>query len=56
MWPYINREDLSSKSLLMLFMTSRAHNSPEQFARADFDATHLGRISQSIEVADIKPK
>jgi hypothetical protein len=56
MWPYINLEDLCSKSLMMLFVTSRAHNLPELFARADFDATHLGRISLSIEVAEIKLK
>jgi hypothetical protein len=56
MWPYINLEDLCNKSLMMLFVTSRAHNSPALFARADFDHTHLGRISLSINVADIKPK
>jgi hypothetical protein len=47
MWPHINLEDLSTGAL-MLFISSRTHNTPEQFARADFDAMHLGHVTQAI--------
>ncbi|QSZ29954.1 hypothetical protein DSL72_004472 [Monilinia vaccinii-corymbosi] len=46
-WPYINQQDLSSKSLL-IFINSRARNPPSAFARADVNATHLGTFAHFI--------
>ncbi|TGO08047.1 hypothetical protein BTUL_0229g00150 [Botrytis tulipae] len=46
-WPYINLQDLSSKSLV-IFITSRGHNPPSAFARADLNATHLGTVAHFI--------
>ncbi|KAF7952687.1 hypothetical protein EAE96_005918 [Botrytis aclada] len=46
-WPYINLQDLSSKSLV-IFITSRGRNPPSAFARADLNATHLGTVGHFI--------
>ncbi|KAF7881481.1 hypothetical protein EAF00_011850 [Botryotinia globosa] len=46
-WPYINLQDLSRKSLV-IFITSRGHNPPSAFARADLNATHLGTVAHFI--------
>ncbi|TGO44513.1 hypothetical protein BCON_0505g00060 [Botryotinia convoluta] len=46
-WPYINLQDLSSKSLVV-FITSRGRNPPSAFARADVNATHLGTVAHFI--------
>jgi hypothetical protein len=46
-WPYINQQDLSSRSLIV-FINSRACNPPSMFARADLDATRLGSIGHFI--------
>jgi hypothetical protein len=47
-WPYINQQDLSSRSLIV-FINSRGRNPPSMFARADIDATRLGCIGNFIE-------
>ncbi|KAJ8059290.1 hypothetical protein OCU04_012254 [Sclerotinia nivalis] len=46
-WPYINQQDLSSKSLIV-FIKSRAQHPPSAFARADVNATHLGTVAHFI--------
>ncbi|KAF7895768.1 uncharacterized protein EAF01_009730 [Botrytis porri] len=46
-WPYINLQDLSSKSLI-IFIISQGHNPPSAFARADLNATHLGTVAHFI--------
>lgn len=46
-WPYINQQDLSSRSLI-IFIHSRARNPPSAFARADLNATHLGTVGHFI--------
>ncbi|KAF7920988.1 hypothetical protein BELL_0534g00060 [Botrytis elliptica] len=46
-WPYINLQDLSRESLV-IFITSRGHNPPSAFARADLNATHLGTVAHFI--------
>jgi len=46
-WPYINQQDLSSRSLIV-FINSRARNPPSMFARADLDATRLGSIGHFV--------
>ncbi|TVY81496.1 hypothetical protein LSUE1_G004095 [Lachnellula suecica] len=47
-WPYINQQDLSSRSLVV-FINSRGRNPPSVFARADLDATRLGTVGHFIE-------
>jgi hypothetical protein len=47
-WPYINQQDLSSRSLIV-FINSRARNPPSVFARADLDATRLGSVGHFIK-------
>ncbi|KAE8443360.1 hypothetical protein EG329_001918 [Mollisiaceae sp. DMI_Dod_QoI] len=46
-WPYINQQDLSSKSLI-IFINSRGRHPPSMFARADINATRLGSIGHFI--------
>lgn len=46
-WPYINQQDLSSRSLV-IFILSRGRNPPSMFARADINATRLGQIGHWI--------
>lgn len=40
MWPYINQGDLSEGKLFLLFVNLRGCNSPEVFARSDFETMH----------------
>jgi hypothetical protein len=47
MWPYINQDDLSTRSLVV-FILSRARNPRSMFAHADIDATRLGSIGHFI--------
>lgn len=49
--PYINIEDLVDGKNLLLFLNSRGRNPPSAFARADFNAVHLGHISGAIRPA-----
>lgn len=49
LWPYINLEDLVQSKILLLFLNSRGRNLPERFAFADFEAVHLGIVSQAIQ-------
>ncbi|KUJ07127.1 uncharacterized protein LY89DRAFT_601789, partial [Mollisia scopiformis] len=46
-WPYINQQDLCSRSLI-IFITSRGRNPPSSFARADVEATRLGTVGHFI--------
>lgn len=46
--PYINVEDLLEGKKLLLFLNTRARNPPSVFARADFNALHLGHISGAV--------
>ncbi|CAG8959565.1 hypothetical protein HYFRA_00001466 [Hymenoscyphus fraxineus] len=48
MWPYINLEDLSSKSLL-IFIESRGRNPPSAFARSDVKAMHLASVAHTVK-------
>ena len=46
--PYINVQDLSEGKTLLLFLNTRARNPPNVFARADFNALHLGHICGAV--------
>ena len=48
MFPYVNQEDLSKPKALLLFLNARARCHPSDFAGADGEAMHLGRVSQAI--------
>ncbi|KAL2075053.1 hypothetical protein VTL71DRAFT_8833 [Oculimacula yallundae] len=48
LWPDINLQDLSSKSLV-IFINSRGRNPPSTFARTDINSTHLATVSHSVE-------
>jgi len=48
MWPYINLEDLSKPKTLPLLLQSRARNTPDTFAFADYEAVHLGFVTKAI--------
>jgi hypothetical protein len=48
MWPYINLEDLTKLKTLLLFLNSRGRHAPDEFAAADYDAIHLGLVSNAI--------
>ena len=50
LWPYINLQDLSRQRLMMLFLLSRSRHHPEAFARADFEACHIGVVSRDIDL------
>jgi hypothetical protein len=49
LWPYINVEDLVQSKHLLLFLNSRGRHPPETFALADYEAAHLGLVSQAVE-------
>lgn len=49
LWPYINLEDLTQSKNLLLFLNSRGRNLPESFAFADFEAAHVGIVSQAVQ-------
>jgi hypothetical protein len=46
--PYINVEDLIEGKMLLLFLNTRARNPPNVFARADFNALHIGQVSGAV--------
>lgn len=48
LWPYINQEDLSGPKTLPLLLHARGHYAPCDFAAADGDAMHLGKITTAI--------
>ncbi|KAF9763319.1 hypothetical protein IL306_003164 [Fusarium sp. DS 682] len=48
MWPYINQEDLSQTKPLLLLLNARGRNCPSTFASADWEAMHLGTVSEAI--------
>ena len=47
-WPHINQEDLSGPKTLLLLLNARGRHHPSEFAGADFEAMHLGRVSQRV--------
>jgi hypothetical protein len=47
-WPYINQEDLLKPKSLPLMLKSRGRHPPCDFAAADGDAMHLGRITKAL--------
>ena len=48
MWPYINQEDLLKPKNLLLLLNSRGRNPPSDFAGAEYDAMHLGRVTGNL--------
>ncbi|EQL04262.1 hypothetical protein OCS_00012 [Ophiocordyceps sinensis CO18] len=48
MWPYINQEDLSTPKALLLLLHARGLHHPSQFAAADGEAMHLGKVTMSL--------
>ncbi|KAJ1329832.1 hypothetical protein MN608_06568 [Microdochium nivale] len=49
MWPYINQEDLLQPAALALLLNARGRHVPAAFAAADFEATHLGRVTKGLK-------
>ncbi|KAH7012268.1 uncharacterized protein B0I36DRAFT_400351 [Microdochium trichocladiopsis] len=49
MWPYINQEDLLQPANLPLLLNARGRHAPAAFAGADFEATHLGRVTKNLK-------
>ncbi|KAK4236499.1 hypothetical protein C8A03DRAFT_16841 [Achaetomium macrosporum] len=47
-WPYINQEDLLKPKTLLLMLNSRGRHQPCDFAAADGDAMHLGRVTKAL--------
>ncbi|KAK7739032.1 hypothetical protein SLS53_005930 [Cytospora paraplurivora] len=48
-WPYINQEDLVSRpKTLPLLLNSRGYHTPCDFAAADGDAMHLGKVTGAL--------
>jgi hypothetical protein len=48
MSPYINQEDLLKPRTLLLLLNARGRHPPADFAGADCDAMHFGRVTQSL--------
>lgn len=46
--PLINLEDLIKVKTLLLLLNTRGRNQPDIFVNADFNAAHLGQVSQAI--------
>lgn len=51
LYPYINLEDLLKTNNLLLFLNSRGHNKPDEFAYFDSKTHHLGRSTGAIQPA-----
>jgi len=49
LWPYINQEDLIKGPLLLLFLTSRGRNFPDQFFSHDVESASLAHNGWSTE-------
>ncbi|KAL1863080.1 hypothetical protein VTK73DRAFT_6460 [Phialemonium thermophilum] len=47
-WPYINQEDLARTKSLPLLLNARGRNQPTEFAAADCDAMHLGKVTMAV--------
>ncbi|TPX17768.1 uncharacterized protein E0L32_002869 [Thyridium curvatum] len=52
-WPYVNQEDLSSATSLLLLLNARGRNHPTDFAAADSDAMNLGKCSYIIVAVNL---
>ncbi|OBS25860.1 hypothetical protein FPOA_06394 [Fusarium poae] len=48
MWPDINQEDLSQTKLMFLLLNSRGRNLPSVFAAADWEAMHVGQVTEGL--------
>ena len=49
LWPDINQDDLvQNRQLLLLLLNSRGRHLPEEFAHADLNVFHIGRVSGAI--------
>lgn len=48
LWPSMNVEDLATGKTMLLLLNSRGRHSPNMFAKADFEATRVGLVSQAI--------
>ncbi|KAI1645504.1 uncharacterized protein F4817DRAFT_343539 [Daldinia loculata] len=46
--PQINQEDLLKPKTLLLLLNARGRNSPSEFAAADFEAMHLGLVTNNM--------
>ncbi|XDG02516.1 hypothetical protein ABKA04_002131 [Annulohypoxylon sp. FPYF3050] len=47
-WPYVNQEDLAKPKSLPLLLNARGRNHPTNFAAADGDAMHLGKVTMAV--------
>lgn len=47
-WPYINQEDLLKPKFMLLFLNVRGHQSPCEFAAADWEAMHLDMQTMNV--------
>jgi hypothetical protein len=43
-WPYINLEDLVTSQALLLFLNSRGHHQPVEFAYSDLELAPMGKL------------
>ncbi|EKJ76105.1 hypothetical protein FPSE_03737 [Fusarium pseudograminearum CS3096] len=48
MWPHINQEDLSQPKLMLLLLNARGRNIPPIFAAADWEAMHVGQVTEAL--------
>jgi hypothetical protein len=48
MWPHINQEDLSKPRTFLLLLNSQGRHHPTEFAAANGEAQHLGKVSQAL--------
>ncbi|POS75154.1 hypothetical protein DHEL01_v206455 [Diaporthe helianthi] len=48
MWPSINQEDLVKPKTLLLLLNSRGRHRPSDFAAADNESMHLGKVTSAI--------
>lgn len=48
MWPLINQEDLLQSKMMLLLLNSRGRNPPASFAAADWEAMHVGQVTEGL--------
>lgn len=48
LWPDINQDDLSNSKTLLLFINARGRHHPSEFAAADSQAMHMGRVTKAL--------
>jgi hypothetical protein len=47
-WPYINQEDLLKPKSLLLMLSARGRHHPCEFAAADGEAMHFGKVTKAL--------